>query len=174
MPDLTPFSYAVLALVGRRGAGPNDLARMLREGQLVWASARSQAFSEPKRLERLGYLTSTREPGRTTARTHYTLTEQGERALAAWVAEPAHLSRVQAEPILKLLAADLTDDATVLESLRALRSQLDEAAATLAAVEARAGEFGDRARYIRLNHAFARAILRAHEELLEAAERELS
>src|SRR5689334_5277564 len=55
---LTPFSYCVLALVGEGGAGPHDLARMMRQGRIYWTAAESQWYAEPKRLEELGYLRS--------------------------------------------------------------------------------------------------------------------
>jgi DNA-binding PadR family transcriptional regulator len=171
--QLTPFSYAVLALVGKHGAGPHDLARMMREGQGIWSAARSQWYAEPKRLAALGYLESTRQPGRTTERTHYTLTPKGTRALVDWLAEPVRFSRIQSEPVVELLAADFVDDEVVLHSMRGLREQLDELRSALDAAAARAGDFPHRERYLRLNHDFARAILRAHEELLEAVEREL-
>ena len=79
---LTPFSYAVLVLVGEGGAGAHDLVRMMREGQYVfWAAATSQWYAEPKRLAELGYLHAEKGPGRTHARTHYTLTDAGREAV---------------------------------------------------------------------------------------------
>lgn len=171
--ELTPFSYAILALVGRGGAGPHDLARMMREGQAVWDAARSQYYAEPKRLERLGYLTSTKLPGQTTERTHYTLTARGTEALQAWLAEPARFSRIQSEPVVKLLAADFVDDAVIVHSIAALREQLRDISTLLEEAERRAHEFPHRERYLLLNHAFARAIVRAHADLVDSVEREL-
>jgi DNA-binding PadR family transcriptional regulator len=172
--DLTPFSYLVLALVGRDGAGPHDIARMMREGRTAWTAARSQYFAEPKRLERLGYLESAKRPGQTTARTHYTLTRAGTQALVAWLGEPAAFSRIQSEPVVKLLAADFVDEEVTLGSLRALREEIEEVRAELDVIEARAAALPHRERYLRINHVFMRAILRAHEELVEAAEEELA
>ena len=171
--QLTPFSYVVLALVGKGGAGPHDIARMMREGQIFWAAARSQYYAEPKRLERLGYLRSVKEPGRTTERTHYTLTAKGNRALRKWLAEPAHFTRIQAEPVVKLLAADLVDDEVILASLEALRETLAELREGLAAAEARRGEFPHRERYLELNHAFARELIDAHATWLDQVAKEL-
>jgi len=171
--ELTPFSYAVLALVGKAGAGPHDIARMMREGQMIWTAARSQYYAEPKRLERLGYLGSRKLPGQTTDRTHYTLTRAGTRALKEWLAEPARFSRIQAEPVVKLLAADFVDDAVILESLGALREQIAGMRSQLEVAEGRAADFGHRQRYLALNHALARALLEAHETWLDQVEREL-
>jgi PadR family transcriptional regulator AphA len=171
---LTPFSFCVLALVGREGAGPHDLARMMRaQGGLYWAAAESQWYAEPKRLERLGLLTSSKEPGRTTARTQYELTDAGLAALRDWLAEPSSLPRIQHEAIVRLLAADLGDEAAVLASLEALRGELDERHALLAAAVERAADFPHRERYLRLVHRFGELLVEAHERWLDEVEREL-
>src|SRR5438045_2619997 len=94
---LTPFSYVVLALVGRGGAGPHDIVRMMREGTFFWTTSESHFYAEPKRLARLGYLTATKQPGRTHQRTHYRLTARGRKALTAWLSQPAAMPRVQNE-----------------------------------------------------------------------------
>src|SRR5215471_7658727 len=96
--SLTPFSYVVLVLVGRGGAGPHDLVRMARQGRIYADFAESQWYAEPKRLERLGYLESEKAPGRTRQRTHYTITERGVEAIREWMKEPARFSRIQLEP----------------------------------------------------------------------------
>ena len=55
-PELTLFSYEVLALVGRGGAGPHDLRQMAARGRLLAWAGESQYYTEPKRLAALGYL----------------------------------------------------------------------------------------------------------------------
>ena len=172
-PKLTPFSYAVLGLVGKNGAGPHDIARMMSEGQVFFASARSQYYSEPKRLERLGLLESKKQPGQTTERTHYTLTPAGTDALKEWLAQPARFTRIRSEPVLKLLAADFVGDDVTLQSLSALRGEIAELRAGVAEAEARRPEFPHRERYLALNQAFARALLDAHDTWLDQVEKEL-
>ena len=53
--DLTLFSYEVLALVGRGGAGAHDLLRMAKQGRFLAWAGESQYYVEPKRLAKLGY-----------------------------------------------------------------------------------------------------------------------
>jgi DNA-binding PadR family transcriptional regulator len=171
--DLRPFSYVILALVGRNGAGPHDIVRMMRQGRLYWAAAESHYYAEPKRLEQLGYLRSRKEPGRTRARTHYELTAKGRDALRAWLAEPAELPRIQHEAIVKLLAADLGDDATVLASLEAMRADIAEARAGLDTADEIAENLEHRTRYLRLVHRLGRELLDVHERWLDEVEREL-
>ncbi len=171
---LSPFSYVVLALVGRGGAGPHDLARMMRQqGGLYWSAAESQWYSEPKRLERLGYLRSRKEPGQTTERTHYTLTPTGLEALRAWASEPSPLPRIQHEAIARVLAGDLVGDETLRQSLDALREEIAGQRARFDAAEDIASTLPHRARYLRLVHLLGRALLDAHETWLDEVEREL-
>src|SRR5207344_2540366 len=97
---LTPISYAVLVLVGRGGAGPHDLVRMMRQGRIYESAAESQYYAEPKRLEQLGYLRSRRIPGQTHDRTHYSLTTKGVGALREWISERPKHPQLGADPIL--------------------------------------------------------------------------
>jgi DNA-binding PadR family transcriptional regulator len=146
---------------------------MMRQGRVYWTAAESQYYAEPKRLEKLGYLSARKEPGRTRERTHYELTDEGRRALAEWVAQPAPLPKIQSEPVIRLLAADLVDPAAVLEGLASLRDEIAEQRAGLERGEEIAGTLPQRERYLRVNHALASAFLDAHLTWLEEAEREL-
>jgi DNA-binding PadR family transcriptional regulator len=171
--DLTPFSYVVLTLVGRNGAGPHDLVRMARQGRVYWSAAESQYYAEPKRLERLGYLHAEKRPGRTRERTHYTLTDSGRAALLEWAAEPAHFPRIQHEAVTRLLLGDMVPDAVLLAGLDGLRREIDEITAQLDAADAAAASVSHRARYLRLNHALGRRIVEAHRAWIDQVEREL-
>ena len=171
--SLTPFSYVVLTLVGQGGAGPHDLVRMARSGRIYWDAADSQWYAEPKRLEALGHLSSRKEPGRTRPRTHYTLTDTGRAALAEWIKEPAHFPRIQHEAVVRLLAADLVGEEAVLDSLRALRTEIGDISARLDAAEAIAATIPSRENYLLLNHRLARRIVQAHVDWLDEVEREL-
>jgi PadR family transcriptional regulator AphA len=172
---LSPFSYVVLALVGRGGAGPHDLTRMMRQqGGLYWSAAESQWYAEPKRLERLGYLRSRKEPGRTTQRTHYVLTPAGEEALRAWAGEPSPLPRIQNEAIVRVLAGDLVGDEALRQSLAALREEVAAQRARFDAADEVAATLPHRERYLRLVHLLGRALLDAHDAWLDAVDRELA
>ncbi|MGH3030897.1 MAG: hypothetical protein ACRDNE_09060 [Gaiellaceae bacterium] len=114
-----------------------------------------------------------KEPGKTRERTHYMLTGKGREALLKWVAEPASLPRVQHEAVVKLLAADLVDDATVLASLAAMRADIADLAARLDVADAVAVTLPHRERYLRLVHGLGRRILAAHLEWLDEVAREL-
>jgi DNA-binding PadR family transcriptional regulator len=172
-PELTPFSYVVLTLVGAHGAGPHDLVRMARQGRVYWTAADSQWYAEPKRLEKLGYLHAEKRPGRTRDRTHYMLTDAGRDALIEWAAEPARFPRIQHEAVTRLLLGDMVPDSVLVAGLDGLRSDLAEITAQLDAADAAAAEVPHRTRYLRLNHALARRIVEAHSTWIDQVEREL-
>jgi PadR family transcriptional regulator, regulatory protein AphA len=172
---LNPLSYVVLTLIGRDGASPHDLVDMTRRGaRLYWSAAPSKIYAEPKRLERLGYVTSRREPGRTRERTWYTLTEAGRTAVREWVATPAGFPRIYHDAVVRLLASDLADQGDLLESLRGVRPELAELAALLDEAENVAEAIPHRERNLRLVHSLGRKLVAAHEAWLDEVERALA
>jgi DNA-binding PadR family transcriptional regulator len=173
-PKLTPFSYVVLTLVGEGGAGAHDIVRMMRRGRVYWTAPESQYYAEPKRLQKLGYLTSEKQPGKTRERTHYMLTGKGREALREWIAQPARYPRTQSDAILRLLAADLVGEAEALASLRAMRDEIVDLRARLDVADAVAETLPHRRKYLNLNARLARRLLQAHSEWLDEIEQELS
>jgi DNA-binding PadR family transcriptional regulator len=173
-PKLSPFSHAILALVGRNGAGPHDIVRMMREGRVFWTTSESHFYAEPKRLEKLGYLAAEKQPGQTRERTHYTLTAAGRDALRAWLGEPCAMPRIQNEAALKLVGADFADsDQTILQSLSGLRAELEAGYADLVEMEARVEGLPHRARYLRLLNELARRTYDMQRDWLDHVEAEL-
>jgi PadR family transcriptional regulator, regulatory protein AphA len=172
-PKLTPFSYVVLVLAGEQGAGPHDLVRMMRDGRIYWTAPESQFYAEPKRLAELGYLSASKQPGRTHERTHYEITDKGREALAEWHTTPARFARIQNEPVVRLLGAEYADRGVLLKSLEALRSELDDLQRGLTESETREAGLPHRATVMRLNRQLAQRILDAHRQWLDDVEREL-
>src|SRR5215471_2950076 len=125
---------------------------MIRQGRIYESAAESQYYAEPKRLERLGYLRSERVPGRTHERTHYVLTEEGIDALRQWMNERPRHPQLGADPILRLLAADIVGERPVKSSLLAMREDLDDLRTGLDVAEEVATTLPRREKYLRLNH----------------------
>ena len=170
--ELTLFSYEVLGLIGRGGAGPHDLRRMVRRGRFFDWAGESRYYVEPKRLATLGYLEARREPGRTRQRTVYTLTEKGLDALRAWAATPTRFTPVKSEVNVRLLIADLVGEPVTRNSLRALQVDIDDLRARLDEAEDASALLPHRQKYLLLSLTFARRVLDLHEELLDDFERE--
>src|SRR5499426_1917406 len=109
-PGLTLFSYEILGLVGRSGAGAHDLLRLARRGRMLDWAGESQYYVEPKRLATLGYLEARKEPGKTSQRTVYTLTEKGLEALREYARRPVTFTPLKSDPLLRLLICDLVGE----------------------------------------------------------------
>jgi DNA-binding PadR family transcriptional regulator len=169
---LSLFSYEILGLVGQRGAGAHDLLRMARSGRMLDWAGESQYYAEPKRLARLGYLDARREPGKTTDRTVYTLTEKGLEALRAYARTPVRFMPVKSDALVRLLIAELVGEAPTRESLATLREDIADLSAQLDASERRAADLPHRQKYLLLSVGFLRGRLELHLELIDEVERD--
>jgi PadR family transcriptional regulator, regulatory protein AphA len=171
--ELTLFSYMVLGLVGRGGAGPYDLRRMAVRGRIYDWAGESQYYVEPKRLARLGYLAAHTEPGKTRQRTVYTLTDKGLEALREWARTPVAFPRIQHEAMIRLLVADLVGEEAIHDGIATLRADMDELEQRLDDAETAAQSLPHRRKYLLLAHGLSRRLLEAHREWLDEVEREL-
>ncbi len=173
-PELSLFSYEVLGLIGRDGAGPHDLLQMTRRGRILDWAGESQYYVEPKRLARLGYLEARTEPGRTRPRTVYTLTDQGLEALGDYARTPVTLTPVKSEALVRLLIADLAGEAVTRESLLTLRDDLAELRRSLEESAAAADALPHRRKYLLLVNGFLRRLVELHADLVDEVDRELA
>lgn len=171
--DLSLFSYEILGLVGRAGAGPHDLRRMVRGGRILDWAGESQYYAEPKRLAELGYLEARKEPGKTRERTVYTLTDKGLAALHAYARTPVTFTPVKSELLLRLLIADLVGEPVTRESVATLRDDIASLEARLDEAEASARTLPHREKYLLLTIEFLRELLDLHRSFLDRLEREL-
>jgi DNA-binding PadR family transcriptional regulator len=169
---LTLFSIEILGLVGRQGASPHDLLRLARRGRFFAWAGESQYYTEPKRLAKLGYLSSRKEPGRTGQRTVYTLTDQGAQALCDYAGTPATFTPLKSDALLRLLICDLVGEDATRASLAALRDDVDDVRARVEDIERTARQLPHREKYLLLVIDFMRHYLDLHLELVNRFERE--
>jgi DNA-binding PadR family transcriptional regulator len=172
--DLSLFSYEILGLVGRSGAGPHDLRGMIRRGRMLDWAGESRYYVEPKRLAALGYLEARKEPGKTRERTVYTLTQKGLDALREWAETPASFTPVKNEALVRLLVADLVGETPTRRSIAALRAEIDDLSARLDEAEEATKSLPHRRKYLLITLGFLRKQLDLHLELIETVERELA
>ncbi|HEY7421010.1 MAG TPA: PadR family transcriptional regulator [Gaiellaceae bacterium] len=172
--DLTLFSYEMLALVGRGGAGPHDLLQMARVGRFLAWAGESQYYVEPKRLAKLGYLEARKEPGKTRERTVYTLTDKGLEALRDWVRTPVGFTPFKSEALIRILATDLVGEAAVREGFEALRDDLEDMRTRMRETAERAKALPHREKYLSLGLEFVDGLIGLYEELADKVERDFS
>ena len=172
--ELTLFSYEILGLVGRTGAGAHDLLNLARRGRMLDWAGESQYYAEPKRLARLGYLDARKEPGKTRERTVYRLTDKGLEALRTYARTPVAFTPLKSEPLLRLLIADLVGEKATRESLAGLRVELADLEERLDEGVATAAVLPHRSKYLLIVIDFLRRYLELHEELIDRVESELT
>ena len=172
--ELSLFSYEILGLVGEGGAGAHDLLRMARHGRMLDWAGESQYYVEPKRLAKLGYLETRKEPGKTRERTIYTLTAKGRHALAHYARTPVTVTPLKSDPLLRLLICDLVGEEVTRTSLATLREDVEDLRARLDESEQRASGLPHREKYLLLVTDFLRRFLDLHEQLVADVERELA
>jgi DNA-binding PadR family transcriptional regulator len=169
--ELSLFSYEILGLVGRDGAGAHDLLRMAKRGRILDWAGESQYYAEPKRLAQLGYLDARREPGRTRERTVYSLTEKGLEALREYAKTPVRFTPLKSDPLLRLLICDLVGEPITRASLTTLRDDIAELKQRLKDGEAAAQALPHRRKYLLLVNEFLQRYLDLHLELVNEVER---
>jgi DNA-binding PadR family transcriptional regulator len=172
--ELSLFSYEILGLVGRTGAGAHDLLRLARRGRMLDWAGESQYYVEPKRLAGLGYLDARKEPGRTRERTVYTLTDKGLEALREYARTPVHFTPLKSEPLLRLLISDLVGEPATRASMETLRGDIADLFARLDDADESARTLPHREKYLILVNRFLRRYLDLHLELVDEVEREFS
>jgi PadR family transcriptional regulator, regulatory protein AphA len=172
--ELTLFSYEILGLVGRGGLSAHDLRQMVRASRILDWAGESQYYVEPKRLAKLGYLTSRKEPGKTRERTVYELTESGLEALREYARTPVRFQPVKSELLVRLLIADLVGDEVTRDSVGALREDIADLEARVSEMEERAEALPHRRKYLLLVDDFLRRLLELHRDFVDELERELA
>lgn len=171
--ELTLFSYEILGLVGRDGAGPHDLLTMAKRGRMLDWAGESRYYVEPKRLARLGYLETRTEPGRTRPRTVYSLADPGLAALREWAATPVRVQPLKSELLLRVLVADLVGEDVVRKSVGTIRADVADLLERVAEREAHAEQLPHRRKHLLLNLGFLRRWLQLHLDFVDEVEREL-
>jgi DNA-binding PadR family transcriptional regulator len=171
-PELSLFSYEILGLVGREGAGPHDLLQMAKQGRMLAWAGESQYYTEPKRLAKLGYLAARKQPGKTRERTVYSLTDKGLEALREWARTPARITPLKSEPLIRVLICDLVGEPVTRESIAALRDDIDDIQRRLDDAEQRATQLPHREKYLLLATGFMRRLIELHLDLIDEVEQE--
>jgi PadR family transcriptional regulator, regulatory protein AphA len=172
--DLTLFSYEMLALVGRGGAGAHDLLQMAKRGRFLAWAGESQYYVEPKRLAKLGYLDARKEPGKTRERTVYTLTEKGLDALREWARTPVGYTPFKSEALIRILATDLVGEDAVREGFAGLHDDLEDMRGRLQEAAKTAKTLPHREKYLGLGLEFVEGVLQLYDELVEKVERDFT
>ena len=120
--ELTTTSYAILGLLAIRPWTTYELAKQMdRSLRHYWPRAASRVYEEPKRLAAHGLARMKKEQVGKRSRTIYSITGEGRRALAAWLAKPGTGPSVEFEALLKVFFAEHGSRRDVLANIEAIR-----------------------------------------------------
>lgn len=128
--DLTTTSYAILGLLSLRSWTTYELAEQMRRslGQF-WPRVESGIYREPKKLEARGLARSTTEFVGRRARTRYSITAKGRRALAAWAPTIGAGPVIEFEQLVKVFFAEQATKEDLLAHLAGVRAWVEDRAA---------------------------------------------
>jgi len=133
--DLTTTSYAILGLLSVRSWTSYELAEQMKRALgLFWPRAESGIYREPKKLAEHGLARSTTEYVGERARTRYTITAKGRRALADWVPTSGAGPVVEFEQLVKVFFAEHATKADLLVTLEGVREWVEDQAASTAGI----------------------------------------
>ncbi len=118
---------AILGLLALRKEWSTwELAQQLRRNmRFFWPRAESQIYTEVKALVARGLARDRQTFVGRRARTSYTITPAGERALAEWLATPPKPTTLECEPLLRVFLADFNTREQLRVALNQVQADAD-------------------------------------------------
>ena len=118
---------AILGLLALRKEWSTwELTTQLRRNlRFFWPRAESQIYAEVKALVARGWARDRQTFVGRRARTSYTITAAGRRALTAWLATPPKPTTLECEPLLRVLLADFSTHEQLGLALDQVRADAD-------------------------------------------------
>jgi DNA-binding PadR family transcriptional regulator len=115
---------AILGLLALRPSWSTwELTKQLRRNmRFFWPRAESRIYDEVKRLHERGLTDRERSHVGRRRRTSYSITAQGRRELRAWLAQPPRPTRLECEPLLRIMLADLATPEQLRVALEQVRA----------------------------------------------------
>ena len=128
---LTTTSYAVLGLLAIRSWTAYEMTQqMQRSLSRFWPRATSKLYEEPRKLADHRLATGVGESTGQRTRVRHTITPEGRRALARWLAEPAQDPALEAEFLVKVFLAEHGSRSALLATLDSVVAWAEQQAAT--------------------------------------------
>jgi DNA-binding PadR family transcriptional regulator len=118
---------AILGLLALRKEWSTwELTKQLRRNmRFFWPRAESQIYEEVKSLVARGWARDRKTYVGRRARTSYTITAHGKRALSAWLATPPKPTALECEPLLRVFLADFATKEQLDVALAQVRADAD-------------------------------------------------
>ena len=180
MKRLTAASYALLGYLTMQPQSAFELTKLIRDsGALdLWPRTTSSLYLEPPNLVDHGFATVSVESTGKRTRSVYAITDEGRKALLAWLEQPGNRLRTADDIMLRVFYANLGSKQQLLEQLATMREQIrSEYVALIEALEKHASgtyEFSQPAHLTRLVTRHELALMEARARWLADAEQEVA
>jgi DNA-binding PadR family transcriptional regulator len=145
-PRATTTSYVVLALLSLRSWSAYELAQQ-SERTFRWVLPRAEraVYLEVKRLAKMGWADATEEGTGKRRRKVYSITQDGQEALTAWLDDASEVhTRVSSDVLLRIFLADRAPSGSLENAVRAVRRQAEAHLGTMAHMAAAPSPFPER------------------------------
>jgi PadR family transcriptional regulator, regulatory protein AphA len=127
MRELTATSYAILGFLCLRPWSTYELARQMdRSYRWCWPRARSGIYNEPKKLVEHGLAKAKVEHHGRRARTVYSATPAGRKALRRWLSEPSAEPLFESEAFVRIGCADFGTVDQLVATVAGLRKHAEQ------------------------------------------------
>lgn len=126
--DLNTTSYVILGLLASRDCSAYEISAQFGRGVgEVWPRADRQLYNAPKKLLERGLVSaSTDTAGTARSRTVYSITEEGRKALAGWLATAARPSSLEFEGMVRVLFAEQGSLEDLRQNIATMREQAQQ------------------------------------------------
>lgn len=126
MKELTPTSHVILGLLAVKPWSAYELAKQMRRAVWhFWPRAERMLYPEPKNLVAHGLASARRERVGRRARTVYSITAKGRRALRRWLAGPSEPYELEFEAVTKVFFGEHGTKEDLLANIAAVRTDAE-------------------------------------------------
>lgn len=123
--ELTATAWTALGFIALRPRSGYEIKRACAQTvDAFWGVSYAQLYPQLKRLQEAGLITG-EEPAGGRRQVVWHVTEEGRRALDAWLVEPPAAPQLRDEALLKLLFAQSLNPAQALPLIRAKRREFE-------------------------------------------------
>ena len=139
--ELSPTAYVVLGMLSFGPKSGYEIKGLVdKSTRFFWAASYGQIYPELKRLAEAGLVAGADASQGGRRRTVYELTDEGRRALRAWLASPPETYEMRHEGMLKLFFAGELEPREQVQRVRDMGEQHRTKVAALRTVEPHAAE----------------------------------
>ncbi|BFM15125.1 hypothetical protein R50073_13080 [Maricurvus nonylphenolicus] len=122
---LNTTAYCLLGLIELKPQSAYDLTKFLERSMLKYSLPRtpSQLYNEPKKLAKLGLVSTETETRQGRERTEYHITPMGRELLSEWLSQPGEAAKLEFKSLLKFYLTGASDPQALRDRIEEIKQQ---------------------------------------------------